>query len=136
MFDYKKIAASPVTSLSQLYYKLLDTTHIPDIQLTKEYKNELYLSIGEWKNKLPTIIVDAVNEECKTVLDTLSQWDITTHILSQRIIKKILDLKGVRFVHNISAKNLDYEKTFFKKLTYSRLRARPVLLLKTMAKVM
>ncbi|KAL5253650.1 hypothetical protein ACHWQZ_G013427 [Mnemiopsis leidyi] len=73
VFDYKKIAASPVTSLSQLYYKLLDTTHIPDIQLTKEYKNELYLSIGEWKNKLPTIIVDAVNEECKTVLDTLSQ---------------------------------------------------------------
>ena len=72
MFDYKKIAASPLTSLSQLYHKLLDTTHIPDISLTKEYKNELYLSINDWKNKLPSISVDAVNEECKTVIDKLS----------------------------------------------------------------
>ena len=71
VFDYKKIAASPLTSLSQLYHKLLDTTHIPDISLTKEYKNELYLSINEWKNKLPSISVDAVNEECKTVIDKL-----------------------------------------------------------------
>ena len=72
MFDYKKIAASPISTLSKLYHKLLDTTHIPNIPLTKEYKNELYLSINEWKNKLPSISVDAVNEECASVIDKLS----------------------------------------------------------------
>jgi len=72
VFDYKKIAASPISTLSQLYHKLLDTTHIPNIPLTKEYKNELYLSINEWKNQLPSISVDAVNEECASVIDKLS----------------------------------------------------------------
>ena len=71
MFDYQKIAASPISSLSQLYHKLLDTTHIPNITLTKDYKNELYLSVSEWKNKLPKISVDAVNEECAEVIDKL-----------------------------------------------------------------
>merc|ERR1712176_259022 len=71
VFEYEKIAASPITSLSQLYHKLLDTTHIPNITLSKEYKNELYLSVSEWKNKLPRISVDAVNEECGSVIDKL-----------------------------------------------------------------
>ena len=71
MFEYEKIAASPITSLSQLYHKLLDTTHIPNVTLTKEYKNELYNSISEWKNKLPRISLDAVNEECASVISKL-----------------------------------------------------------------
>ena len=63
------IAASPITSLSTLYHKLLDTTHTPPLNLTKDYKNELYLSVSDWKNKLPQISVDAVNEECTGVID-------------------------------------------------------------------
>ena len=89
MFDYKKIAASPISTLSQLYHTLLDTTHIPNIPLTKEYKNELYLSINEWKNKLPSISVDAVNEECASVIDKLSWTWRDIHIMSDDEYKQM-----------------------------------------------
>ena len=70
MFKYEKIAASPVTSISTLYHKLLDTTNIPTLNLTKDYKNALYLSINQWRDLLAQITVDAVNEECTGVLDS------------------------------------------------------------------
>ena len=71
VFSYDKIASSPATSLSQLYHKLLDTTHIPPLNLSKEYKNQLYLSVTEWENKLMQISVDAVNEECAFVINNV-----------------------------------------------------------------
>lgn len=66
--EYEKLASSPVTQLSQVYHQLLDHTDLPIIPLSREYKNELYLSVGDWRNKLPQISLDAIEEECRGVI--------------------------------------------------------------------
>jgi len=71
--QYEKLAASPRSVLAEVYHTFLDSIESSSLVLSKEMKNKLFTTISSWKSNLAEIVVDAVVEECREVIESIEK---------------------------------------------------------------